>query len=1291
MAKITNSFVGGMSRDTSPIKQDNQHSYYIENFRLTDNSGLSKAILKNDKGTTLKIKFALPTGPSAVGVYDILTHTFIRGDLILLAKYSSSFSNGHYIYRITSKQLLDSIANETEIEINNNYYHDDVNFLISPEDIVNHLVYTSDNLNFDSDYPIKAFGIYESPTIQKIYFSDELNGFRYLNLIHNSDYNDLENSDLNLRTISQVSINPPVPTVYNGGNIPVGKVQYAVQFYTTYGAESLFSPLSNPVFITNSVLSPIYNYNLRGGDEGDVSNKSVRLSISLNTAVSTTLDEFSRMRCVAIEYSTPTLVPNIRIFSDSAISGNSLTVLDTGVSLGTLSLEEFRGLSNFLFTPSYIDAKDNYLFAANIKETFFDIGTYDSRAYRFNSGTVVSTLFENDGTSYSLLPNGNWTKGATSGTDWSIPSTADCINSGYNSLTPSNQNMYQIDGNTVGAEGKNIKLEIIKTGVQIDNDIAGTSCIYTSGSPMANSTTGVLGYYLSGEVYRIGIVFRNSFGVRSLPQWICDLKFPNHYEQSSEIAGESFGPIKYYSYHLKATVKTMPIDAISWEIVRCRRTDADKTILGYGALKALSEITVSGNDIFVFQDVPLCDGLATTYYINDSEVLDLKDDIFGFVSPDFLIDDLKVEDGYKFKTIGILKNRDIDFGKLNDYGYPDQSGGNESYVTRIKFSDIEKCETSGAVDYEILDILDYANLQEEPFGVYGNVVLSGETISIRNLTYRLSSSTGADEFGQGGKVTIIKFDTVPNVAYDNFSSWNLLYGYVYRDSYSAIYGGNTYNNRINSEYIGCNNESVLVNTAVTIYGGDTFPGMFTYTNSHILPNTEVPIGDTGNKVYSYFSFPVECSYNLYLQSGVNSTSESLNPNSCMIRTNAGAYQTLSSTDMIYIQEKGLYEYNRSYSRDLDGQKFVAEEDLYRETEFDCRIYGSNLKTNGELSDSWLKFGVDNFIDVDTRYGPITKLFLHNDQLIFFQEKAFGYIPINEETTIATDTNAKLALASGGILERVKYISTETGALNYKEILGTKHGIFWVDRINKSICLYSGSESSLSDLKIDKDMESYVNWFTDYSHPIYVGYYDDKKDVYFSNETLNLTLVYNLQLGGFSEAQTFSSKDFIKIDKYMLSGNMDTTTYSSDYYNYHIHGFGDRGSFYGVVSPSKLQFIINPGDVAIYDTLEWFSECVTELGAKINKSFSTIRVKTGYQDSSELTLTLGSNLGQRFRTWFTQIPRALYDLNGNSLERNDGRMKDYYLLVEFEFDNTNNDEFVVGDITTDVTHGKAKTY
>jgi len=397
----------------------------------------------------------------------------------------------------------------------------------------------------------------------------------------------------------------------------------------------------------------------------------------------------------------------------------------------------------------------------------------------------------------------------------------------------------------------------------------------------------------------------------------------------------------------------------------------------------------------------------------------------------------------------------------------------------------------------------------------------------------------------------------------------------------------------------------------------------------------------------------------------------------MMRTAAGVYQTLSSTHQLYIQEKNLYDYNKSYSRDLDVVKFLAEEDLRNETIFDCRVYGSDIKINGELSDSWLKFKVDNYIDVDTRYGPITHLFTYNDIIYFFQEKAFGYLPINEETTVATDTNAKLALANGGILERYKYISTESGILNDKELVTTKYGIFWVDRLNQSICLYTGSQSNLTELKLEKDLDSYITPLTNSTSPVYVGYNDDRKDVYFSFFSLNKTLLYNTVSNTFTELLPFYSDLFIPVDKYLLSKGSSSN-------NLYLHGYGNRGTFYGTTYPSILHFIVNPGTNTIYDTLEWFSECLNAAGTKVNNTISSIRVKTGYQDSGDITLSPYINIGQRFRTWWTPIPRAIYNNFGTALERTDGRMRDYYLLVEVEFDNTNNDVFYLYDVMTSVT-------
>ncbi len=129
----------------------------------------------------------------------------------------------------------------------------------------------------------------------------------------------------------------------------------------------------------------------------------------------------------------------------------------------------------------------------------------------------------------------------------------------------------------------------------------------------------------------------------------------------------------------------------------------------------------------------------------------------------------------------------------------------------------------------------------------------------------------------------------------------------------------------------------------------------------------------------------------------------------------------------FSQEKRAYLYNTAYSITPDILSFTKSEynSIYSD-KYDCRVYYSNLKTNGENTDSWLKFKSANFIDVDTRYGEITQMKLFKDTLVFWQERATGMLSVNERTLIRDANDVNIILGNGDVLQRYDYLTTEYG-------------------------------------------------------------------------------------------------------------------------------------------------------------------------------------------------------------------------------------------------------------------------
>lgn len=114
----------------------------------------------------------------------------------------------------------------------------------------------------------------------------------------------------------------------------------------------------------------------------------------------------------------------------------------------------------------------------------------------------------------------------------------------------------------------------------------------------------------------------------------------------------------------------------------------------------------------------------------------------------------------------------------------------------------------------------------------------------------------------------------------------------------------------------------------------------------------------------------------------------------------------------------MYQYNTVYSTNPTARLFspYTEDDTKSySTEVDYRCYYSNVKENNEAVESWTKFQSSNYIDVDTKYGGITRLCTFNNQLLFWQDTAFGLFDVNEQRVLQDTNNQNLILGEGGVL------------------------------------------------------------------------------------------------------------------------------------------------------------------------------------------------------------------------------------------------------------------------------------
>src|SRR6056297_1536549 len=214
MKRHIQGFAHGINQDISTNKYPNTNFYWAQNFRLVSKDGLATGALTNVDGNVPKLN----TG----GGHSVIGRCLIRDTLILFV----ASDEGGKIFK---------------------WEYNDNDFEESPT-----LIYFDENLDFSADKPIRAVGRYETPNVQKIYFTDGEFFFKQLNIIPEEgegyplDY-PVESLDL----VSDVDFSTIDLSLNIGGDLKAGKIQYAYQLYSVRGSESVFSPTSQLIHLTD--------------------------------------------------------------------------------------------------------------------------------------------------------------------------------------------------------------------------------------------------------------------------------------------------------------------------------------------------------------------------------------------------------------------------------------------------------------------------------------------------------------------------------------------------------------------------------------------------------------------------------------------------------------------------------------------------------------------------------------------------------------------------------------------------------------------------------------------------------------------------------------------------------------------------------------------------------------------------------------------------------------------------------------------------------------------------------
>lgn len=961
-------------------------------------------------------------------------------------------------------------------------------------------------INFSIEYPIQAVGRYENSCTEKVYWTDNFNLVRKINVLGDNTFG---------QTLDQLQLNPLVdhslPILQNiltGGDILTGVYQFAYRLTSTGGGETTFSLPSNLINITSLAEDP-YHESIGSDSELTVA-KSICIQIeNLDT-------DYDFVEVVSIYRKDEISPPIIQSFLLEPVPGDgTLEFCYSGTENNIIDITEgqFNAISGAFTHCKTLASKDNRLFAGNVRNELISLGL-DTRAYGFDR--LNDNQFSVDGSIIDLGAGGAFTD---------VLEEDNAIND-----DPSTY-MFQQGGSVYGGTGPNISYEIKTFEMLADEKPIGFSTSPYDNNPgrflfsnpsnitLGNNTYpsfaeyqgmrspnmfGLLKGYQRDETYRFAIIFYDKQGNAGFANWIADIKIPKCMDPTRAVYGTDryvngnfngklIDPIglpgsatqwnlniPYIQFNV-----TLPTDVqekvSGYTIVRVERDESNRTIKGQGLAHLVSRkftiddtpnVRTSIEDIeagtyrFIGDNgiVPLLPSQFDGNYIRtaavDNAILSTAPDGTWITvdMPEHLYNDsISHQTGDTIRTVDVLSyglggSNTVDQNFKLDPGTEDYGFQLVKYYTPIS--------SDGPVIYN-------TNLEEDVEEFYRVGAASTQTLDdgsiFMNENFNIHEENTANfprYAGYGAKTLLIRTDSamytdleVLTGGLNTATFRDTAYIVNYYRTLTNQYGGNTFSQRSNNIYISTGNYvDIDCNTpalqSFEVFGGDISMGVQEEQKKYKIWQYSGTLSATHTKSATFKWWPVESTINVDLRQG-------------SFFDNVGINDNGTGTDL---GEDFLY--NNTWSVEDTLKKFFPKPVNFSDKEeFDTRVYASEPKINGEVVDSWSDFPINQFLDVEGLYGPINNLSIFNDSMIFHQDCGFGVISVNPRSLVQDAGGFNLELGSGGVLHDHTYVSTKVGSKHQWGIITAKNAMYWLDINTKKFYRFTGQETNpLSDIK-----------------------------------------------------------------------------------------------------------------------------------------------------------------------------------------------------------------------------------
>jgi hypothetical protein len=405
-------------------------------------------------------------------------------------------------------------------------------------------------------------------------------------------------------------------------------------------------------------------------------------------------------------------------------------------------------------------------------------------------------------------------------------------------------------------------------------------------------------------------------------------------------------------------------------------------------------------------------------------------------------------------------------------------------------------------------------------------------------------------------------------------------------------------------------------------------------------------------------------------------------------------------------------YNPVYQQANNLKPFISEPfNANFQEEQPYTTYVSKRKFDNETVDSWRVFPVNDFISLEGTFGPSNKIVNFTDRLIVLQDRATAQISSEEVGTVQDATGAVIKTGTGAILSRYDYLSKDSGTLHQHSVVVSSFGVHYFDvRLKKYLKLSPEGNFAVSDVNglsaffrenlkgdiLSKDNVLMGLGIHGVFDTVYNRVYMTFEDKYYPIESYTpngqpryseipeiktFTISYNENIQAFESFYSFQPQLFISLGRRLYSALPDLNN------QVYTHNTGAFGVFYNQRYPSYIEFIVNadPDSKLTFkaDYLQYWSQSFNS--QNIDQPLDTLTslvLSNDYQNSLSSLEPLGSYAKRFERSWRVSWLR---DYSGNQgRNRLFPYLRDKYLRIRAEYDNTSGNWFRLHDFSTFVT-------